>query len=1176
MSKQVIVGCLCFLFLILCGCNDVREDGDPLLDGDLELDDETVPDGDVETDSPRENPHPCSLDEDLSETADADIIIAAGLCHLSYGRTDTALAHFEMALERRHGDSNAAFLAGFSELLVVMDELYTALFETSLVPEASFVSFQNKLINHFAGEDSEGLPSETSRLNRIAKRFDLAAADNSFRMNLDGFVLRLRALPVYMDQYEFDQADGFLLSGVARLLEGLISFIAAYNMEIPSSYILNEGEPIYTIFNLDIDAALEDPDYPDFLKLRRIGDRKIGAFWLQHSKKMILDSLEMLREAISHTMTEMDNQSIPDLPDHPDFLSQDFLALDGTIFIPGIFGPAPSTACLAMLTHGTVEELSKAVQDVFPECPATFPEAISHILILLENSLQGETLDIGEISIHLDGFFDASQALRDTYPIYKALLEALGLFGGDLGPWSGGETGIPNRTDEDKLPWEHPELYEPVPDREALEQDAARGIDGPAGEFHVGNGYLLASLTREGRLKNLYFPGTTSYNLVPYLTRVTHPYLETEPIPYMGANEEHGSFAGIRLDGELEWLMDRLDYRHINPTQVEDRAVLPSYPAPGIPIVEVQYRDPEGKLDVLETTYSPPSGPASQTAAVVRRFKITNVSEETLAPEFVYYGAFNITDIDQYVLGGKFTINWLLSSNKVEPSGEDAIVWTGPGWGQHPDGRYSALHLTGEADTAMLARGIGNLDGAEDRGAFDQALSGQASEEPVYDTLFGNAYLSWELGTIPAGESREISVVIALGAGDSPDEAAKAADEQADRLLAKGLEDSYHMTALTWDQWLTDLAIPDQSMSRLEGEVYRLAAMALKLSQSAMTGALPEMFDMQPMWYMVWPGSAVWQASALDAMGLHREAEHFFDYVASIQEPDGHWRMAYTTLGDYHGAFEMEYYMTPSLVWFAWMHWQLTGDSSWLRRVWPTVQKAADFVLGRRSENGLLYASPDYVEDMTAFRQSLYTNSIGIAGLICGAEMAEVLGDPVLATDYRLAADALYQAVLDILWNESDGTFWQFHNMHGVHGSGGQTVLTWPYHVFEASDSRIESMMEEYLDPRVDRQDFVTFKDSADWTPGLMMWTTFYIHHYQSTGRQDSLDYAEFLLDGMLSHRTLAGFIPERYFGYGVTGSGKPLLWPHAAYILSQLALAQGKSPIPLAPAMETLISHAE
>ena len=282
--------------------------------------------------------------------------------------------------------------------------------------------------------------------------------------------------------------------------------------------------------------------------------------------------------------------------------------------------------------------------------------------------------------------------------------------------------------------------------------------------------------------------------------------------------------------------------------------------------------------------------------------------------------------------------------------------------------------------------------------------------------------------------------------------------------------------------------------------------------------------------------------------------------------------MAYTTLGEYHGAFEMEYYMTPSLIWFAWMHWRLTGDSAWLRRVWPTVQKAADFVRDRRSPNGLLYASPDYVEDMTAFRQSLYTNSIGVAGLVCGAEIADALGEFELAAAYRTGAKELYQAILDILWNEADGTFWEFHNMHGVHGSGGQTVLTWPYHVFDASDARIRSMIEEYLDTRVENQNFKTFENSANWTPGLMMWTTFYIHHYQATQRAKSLENAEFLLDGMLSHRTLAGFIPERYFGYGVTGSGKPLLWPHAAYIHAQLALAWGKSPIPLAPVAEELL----
>ena len=132
--------------------------------------------------------------------------------------------------------------------------------------------------------------------------------------------------------------------------------------------------------------------------------------------------------------------------------------------------------------------------------------------------------------------------------------------------------------------------------------------------------------------------------------------------------------------------------------------------------------------------------------------------------------------------------------------------------------------------------------------------------------------------------------------------------------------------------------------------------------------------------------------------------------------------------------------------------------------------------------------------------------------------------------------------LVDTFWDESAENFWRFHDMHGMHGRGAMASMVWPFHVFAADDSRVESWFEQTLDNRVAQQDFITFENSSNWTPDMMMKVACYLQHYHVTGRQASLDNARILLDGMTEHRTLAGFIPERYFGHGVLGSGKPLL----------------------------------
>jgi tetratricopeptide (TPR) repeat protein len=1112
------------------------------------------------SDKPGTGPHPCEAQGEGREPLDGHLVV--GRCLLQAGETASARDRFERAVELAPDHSEANFLAGFAGLLLVVNDLYVGMYDASLLPESSFTGFQRYLVETIAGDDLTGGPAAGGRLDRIASRFEQAGADPAFRTDVHGYVLRLRELPVYVDHYEFDTGDGLFLAGVTRLLQGFIRFLAAYNLDVPTSMILNKAEPIYSILNLDLETALTE--HLHFFDARRVDGTEVAGNWLAPAKEDLKRGLRAIQDAIAQVMTEQDNQSQPDLDDVNDYLSKPFLTRDGHIYIPAIFGPAPTTAILSMLFKGDRTAMAEALRGFFPNTPDTFPDAYDHVLAKLLQALDGEPILINGVDFFLSDLFDAPQSTRVYVELLQTLLDDGS--GGGL-PWAGGGSGLPNRTDPDALPWEHPELYEPVPTAEELEADDTRGIDGPAAEFHVGNGYILAGLTREGRLKNLFFPGTTSYNLVPYITRVTHPYLETEPIPYMGANPEHGSFAGVRVNGNLEWLMDRLDHRRINPNTTEGRAVVPRYAEPGVPVVEIQYTDPSGMLDVIETAFVPQiDGEPEPLTAVVRRFAVTNVTDATLTAEFVYYGAFNVTDIDQYVLGARFSANWLLSENSIRTEGADAIVWTGPGWTGHPDGPHTAIMMSGSGPGAPTEVGIGTLGENGNRGAFDDAVAATPSADPVDATRFANGYLAWPLGSLDPGQQSEVTVFLVVAAGGTADEAAQNAGAMTARLAASTVGDLRQSTETSWRNWLDGCDIPDASMSTLEAEVFRMAAMALKLSQSALTGALPEMLDMQPMWFMVWPGSAVWQASALDAMGRHAEAERYFDFAAQIQANDGFWRMAYTTLGEYHGAFALEYYMTPSLVWFAWAHWQITGDDAWLQRVWPTVRKAADFVAARRASNGLLYASPDFVEDMTAFRQSLYTNTIGVSGLRAAVEMARALGEMQLADQYDAAASELYQAVVNTFWDDHEQQFWKFHDMHGMHGHGAEPSMIWPYHVFDFDDPRVEMLVTGHLDEHVARQDFITFQDSDDWTPGLMMKTAFYVHHYLAVGRQQSLDNARFLLDGMLAHRTLAGFIPERYFGHGVTGSGKPLLWPHAAYILTQHALARQQSPLPLLP----------
>lgn len=1078
-----------------------------------------------------------------------------GYCLLEEGYHAEAMQAFEDSLRRNPELSSANFGAALTDAVMLIDVLYTTLWTLSSDQEGLFGQFPDWLVANLLG----GAPESTGWLDRSIARLRKVQADETFTKNLKGIVIKINLLEGYLDFLEVDQGDAFALSAALNALKGVFAVLAAYDLDVPISYMLNPGEPIYTLFKLDVDGALNDKQYPSFLNLT-----SAGAEWMGVAQTAFIDASLDLAEAARVITGETDNQSQPDQPDYPDLFSAPTFTLRGHIFIPGIFGPAPLTAILQMLFQDDREGVVGLINEVFPGSPPEMPDALIHVMGTVAGTLRGEgPINVAGTEIFLNSFFEKPPNLR-------LLLQVAGQLG-QVAPEV--EQGIPcvsakieNRADGNALPWEHPELYEPVPTLLEMETHRLRGVDGPAAEIHVGNGELMAGFTREGRLKNLFFPSTTSYNLVPYLTRVAHPYLETEPLPFMGANPEHGSFPGLRINGALTWPMRWLDHRKIDPGDPSKRRVVPRYEEADVPIARISYTPPSPSVVIDETAFVPRFDDQDRVNVLIRRFLIQNPTDTVQEISFIYYGAFNVTDIDQYILGPKFWIAWLFSPNTLRLDGH-SLLWTGPGWSRHPKGAFTAIRIEGDATGTQAGKSIGRLTEEGDLGAWNDVQTGTSRADPLQQIEFGNGYLEWDLGVLNPGENTTVTIYTALGAGADPSAASADASSEIAKVRQAGVEEALNRTRASWRGWVDSSRIPREVMSGKEESLFRKSAMALKMNQAVLTGALPELWDMQPMWFMVWPGNGVWHAAALEALGHPEEAERYLDYLASIQAPDGHWRMAYTCLGDYHGVFEIEEYMTPSAIWLAWVHWKSTENHAWLESYWPVVERAADFVISRVARNGLLYASPDYVEDLTAFRQSLFTNGIAVAGLRAASEMAGVLGNGSRSGRYSDAAARIEEAIVRILWDPVENNFRANFDMHGPHGHGTPPVLAWPFHAFDLKDSRLSSMIERSLDAAIETQDFVTFKDSQDWTPGLLMNAAFYFNHFNATGRRRSRDLGQFILDGVTLDRnlTLGGFLAERFFGYGVKGSGKPLIWPHTLYVLAQLS-KQGGSPIPLLP----------
>ena len=151
------------------------------------------------------------------------------------------------------------------------------------------------------------------------------------------------------------------------------------------------------------------------------------------------------------------------------------------------------------------------------------------------------------------------------------------------------------------------------------------------------------------------------------------------------------------------------------------------------------------------------------------------------------------------------------------------------------------------------------------------------------------------------------------------------------------------------------------------------------------------------------PWNHVETTMALDVAGFHAAAERGYEWLVDIQRDDGSWWNYY--LPD--GTVEEDKLDTNVCAYIAtgvWHHWLCTWDRAFVDHLWPTVQRALDWVLSMRREDGtVIWAC---TADNRPWNYSLLTGSSSIAhALLCGANLAALCNEP--RPDWIVAADRL-------------------------------------------------------------------------------------------------------------------------------------------------------------------------
>jgi len=162
------------------------------------------------------------------------------------------------------------------------------------------------------------------------------------------------------------------------------------------------------------------------------------------------------------------------------------------------------------------------------------------------------------------------------------------------------------------------------------------------------------------------------------------------------------------------------------------------------------------------------------------------------------------------------------------------------------------------------------------------------------------------------------------------------------------------------------------------------------------------------------PWNHVETAMALDVAGLHAPAERAYEWLVDIQRDDGAWSNYYTSDGTVKET-KLDTNVCAYIATGVWHHWLCTWDRGFVDHLWPTVERALDWVMSMRRQDGtVLWAREPESEP---WDYALLTGSSSIChALQCGAKLAALINEP--REDWSAAADVLTE-IIDERWDLS-------------------------------------------------------------------------------------------------------------------------------------------------------------
>ena len=186
-------------------------------------------------------------------------------------------------------------------------------------------------------------------------------------------------------------------------------------------------------------------------------------------------------------------------------------------------------------------------------------------------------------------------------------------------------------------------------------------------------------------------------------------------------------------------------------------------------------------------------------------------------------------------------------------------------------------------------------------------------------------------------------------------------------------------------------------------------------------------------------------AMALLVGGQVEAAERAYAWCLSTQREDGSWPLKFVagTVEDHSGETNMSAYLAVGI----WHHWLVRRDVAFVRRAWPSVRRALDWVVSRQLSFGGIAWSQEWADGRPARvnEEALLAGSSSIyQSLRAGVALSELMDEP--QPEWELAGGRLGHALRehrDLFLDKSEFSMdWYYPVLGGaVRGAAGRALL---------------------------------------------------------------------------------------------------------------------------------------